>query len=229
MGIIYDKNVEEKELYSAYGMTVYGKENRYDSVISPEVKSVYITLRISNGEENLADVYLGNRCVFPSVFDLTIDDFLYWIREEKPVSYQLEDAVFKYLCNNDSLFRTRIEDMKRREGEKKEEEERTEKYKAEMQKKKEFIEKKCKENNWMLYIHDYYPYCDVYIFNPLNDGARELVSYAIRSQYIDRLEFYVKFVEEHPENKDLKVVHYGNIEGVFNALKGEKRDEKCNF
>ena len=127
MGIIYDKNVEEKELYSAYGMTVYGKENRYDSVISPEVKSVYITLRISNGEENLADVYLGNRCVFPSVFDLTIDDFLYWIREEKPVSYQLEDAVFKYLCNNDSLFRTRIEDMKRREGEKKEEEERTEK------------------------------------------------------------------------------------------------------
>ena len=67
MGIIYDKNAEEKELYSAYGMTVYGKENRYDSVFSPEVKSAYITLRFTNGEENLADVYLGNRCVFKEV------------------------------------------------------------------------------------------------------------------------------------------------------------------
>ena len=29
MSIIYNSNVEEKELYSAYGMTVYGKENDY--------------------------------------------------------------------------------------------------------------------------------------------------------------------------------------------------------
>ena len=222
MGIIYDKNVEEKELYSAYGMTVYGKENRYDSVFSPEVKSAYITLRISNGNENLADVYFGNMCVFPDVFKLTIDDFLYWIKEEKPESYQIEQAVFKYLCRNDSLFRTRIENMKRKDRDKKEATERTEKYKAEMQKQKEFIEKKCKENNWMLYIHDYYPYSDVYIFNPLNEGAEMLIAHAMESESTDRLNYYIQFCEEHPENKDLKVIHYGNIEGVFNALKGEK-------
>ena len=119
--------------------------------------------------------------------------------------------------------------MKRREREKKEEEERTEKYKAEMQKKKEFIEKKCKENNWMLYVNDYYPYCDVYIFNPLNDGAKTIITEAISSGSSEKLNYYIQFCEEHPENKDLKVVHYGNIDSVFSALKGEKRDEKCNF
>ena len=226
MGIIYDKNAEEKELYSAYGMTVYGKENRYDSVFSPEVKSAYITLRFTKGEENLADVYLGNRCVFPDTFDMTIDDFLYWIKEEKPESYQIEDGVFKYLCNNNSLFRYNIERMKRKEREQKEEAERTEKYKAEMQKQREFIEKKCKENNWMPYIQYYYPYCDVYIFNPLNDGTKELIRHSIELEDIDRLESYIKFVEEHPENKDLKVVCYGNLEGVVSFLKGEKADEK---
>lgn len=229
MGIIYDKNVEEKKLYSAYGMTVYGKENRYDSVFSPEVKSAYITLRFTNGEENLADVYLGNRCVFPDTFDMTIDDFLYWIKEEKPISYQIEEAVFKYLCNNDSLFRTRIENMKRKNRDKKEAEERTERYKAEMQKQKEFIEEKCKQNNWMLYIKDYYPYCDVYIFKPLNDNAKSLIEYAISSKDTSRLEFYVNFVKEHPENKDLKVICYGNLEGVVSFLKGEKADEEYNF
>lgn len=225
MGIIYDKNVEEKELYSAYGMTVYGKENRYYSVFSPEIKSAYITLRFTNGEENLADVYLENRCVFKTTFNDTVDDFLYWIKEEKPKSYQIEDAVFKYLCNNDSLFRTRIENMKRKERKKKEAEERIEKYKAEMQKKKEFIEEKCKENKWMLYIHDYYPYSDVYIFNPLSEAAREFISYAMESESTVKLNYYIQFCEEHPENKDLEVVHYGNIEGVFNALKGEEAND----
>lgn len=226
MGIICDKKAEEKELYSAYGMTVYGKENRYDSVFSPEVKSAYITLRFTKGEENLADVYLGNRCVFKTTFNDTVDDFLYWIKEEKPESYQIEDAVFKYLCNNDSLFRHRIEQMKQRERKHKEAGERTERYKAEMQKQKEFIKEKCKDNNWMLYINDYYPYCDVYIFKPLNDNAKSLIEYTIASKDTSGLEFYVNFVEEHPENKDLEVVHYGNIEGVFNALKGEKADDK---
>ena len=52
MGIIYNENVKEKELYSAYGLTVYGKENRYESVWSPDVEFAYITLRISEAEHN---------------------------------------------------------------------------------------------------------------------------------------------------------------------------------
>lgn len=55
MGIIYNVNVEEKELYSAYGMTVYGKENDYDWSIYQDStrKKCYISLRINNGERIL--------------------------------------------------------------------------------------------------------------------------------------------------------------------------------
>ena len=84
MGIIYNRNVEEKELYSAYGMTVYGKENDYDWAIYPDRsrEKCYISLRINDGKNDIINMVLGNRCIFKENFDRTIDNFLYWIEKD---------------------------------------------------------------------------------------------------------------------------------------------------
>ena len=36
MGIMYNENVEENKLYKAYGITVYGKVNKYSWSIYPD-------------------------------------------------------------------------------------------------------------------------------------------------------------------------------------------------
>lgn len=52
MGLLYLKN-EEKQLYNAYGLTVYGKQDRYEWTIysnKPD-ENVYTSLRIKrNGD-----------------------------------------------------------------------------------------------------------------------------------------------------------------------------------
>ena len=53
MGIIYDGNVEEKKLYTAYGLTVYGKINRYVWTIHDgKEDECIITLRITDSNGN---------------------------------------------------------------------------------------------------------------------------------------------------------------------------------
>ena len=53
MGLLYLNN-KEKQLYSAYGLTVYGRQDRYEWTIynnKPD-ENVYTSLRIErNGEE----------------------------------------------------------------------------------------------------------------------------------------------------------------------------------
>ena len=86
MGVIYKSN-EEKELYSAYGITVFGKVNEYEWTIYPDRKNeeCLTSLRITgkNGN-NLYDRSLGNRCIFKDNFDRTIDNVLYWIDRDCP-------------------------------------------------------------------------------------------------------------------------------------------------
>ena len=71
----------EKELYSAYGMTVYGETELYGWTIydNKPNERVIISLRIVRNKKDFYKQYLGNRCIFEENFNRTIDNFLWWI------------------------------------------------------------------------------------------------------------------------------------------------------
>ena len=49
MGLILNNNVEESKIYSAYGLTVHGKINRYIwTMDNNKEEKVLITIRISD-------------------------------------------------------------------------------------------------------------------------------------------------------------------------------------
>ena len=87
MGLIYLKN-EEKRIYEAYGMIVYGIQDRYIWSIYTDRpdENVYTSLRIERDEKNILDVHLGNLCIFEENFNRTIDIFLLWIDIDIPNS-----------------------------------------------------------------------------------------------------------------------------------------------
>lgn len=65
MGLLYLKN-EEKQLYSAYGLTVYGRQDRYEWTIFDDKldENAYTSLRIERNREEIYNRNLGNRCIF---------------------------------------------------------------------------------------------------------------------------------------------------------------------
>ena len=96
MGLLYLKN-EEKQLYSAYGLTVYGRQDRYEWTIynnKPD-ENVYTSLRIERNGEKIYNRNLGNRCIFEENFNRTIDNFLWWIDKDNPDAYDIDNAVIK--------------------------------------------------------------------------------------------------------------------------------------
>ena len=212
MGIVYDKNATEKELYSAYGLTVYGKENRYDSVFSPEVKFVYITLRISDGEQNLVDEYLGNNCIFPNVFQRTIDNFLWWLSHDKPDEYDIEEIIRKSLCSSNCLFNTQIENRKRREEQERKEKERCKKLEEERNAKVEKIKQYCEKNN-LVFAQNWK---GVYLFEVDNERAKEM----LESADSDRLDGYVSHMKKHSV-VDARLVADGELDEVYELVGGK--------
>ena len=179
MGIIYNSNVPEKKLYSAYGMTVYGKENDYDWTIYPDRprEKCYISLRINDGTNDIINLTLGNRCIFKENFDRTIDNFLYWIDKDFPSNYVIENTVFKSLTCTDSIFNHLIEQRKYRE-------------RQEEQLRKRAEEREKKERAAVVEIIDYCTkhgffsyekYGEIIIVKPLHDKAKKMVKMAMIS------------------------------------------------
>ena len=212
MGIIYDKYATEKELYSAYGLTVYGKENRYDSVFSPDVKSVYITLRISDGERNLVDEYLGNNYISPDVFKRTIDNFLWWLSYDTPDEYDIEKTIRESLCSSNCLFNTRIENRKRREEQERKKKERCRKLTEERNAKVEKIKQYCEKNN-LVFTQNWK---GIYLFEVDNERAKEM----IESADSDRLDGYVNHMKKHSV-VDARLVADGELDEVYELVGGK--------
>lgn len=217
MGIIYNSNVEEKELYSAYGMTVYGKENDYDWTIYPDRtrEKCYISLRINDGTNDIINLPLGNRCIFKENFDRTIDNFLYWIDKDFPFNDAIENAVFKSLTCTDSIFNHLIEQRKRRERQeeelRKQSEERERKERAAVVEIIDYCTK-----------HGYFSYekhGEIIILKPLHDNAKEMIKDAINQCNTERMEMYIDFAMKHSENKDLRIVVSGTIEEVLEFVR----------
>lgn len=212
MGIIYDGNVEEKKLYKAYGLTVYGKINRYVWTIhNGKEDECIITLRITdNAGNNILDLYLGNNCIMYDTFDRTIDNFLYWIVSENPDAEQIEKQVFESLCKSDCWFNDRIRTRKfnaeREEENRKRIEEQKQKERAALDKIKEYCRKKD--------LIFYYDGWTVYLLKTLNNKAEESVKNAIENRRFDNMKSYIQFAEEYPENRDLRIIQSGEIQEI---------------
>ena len=217
MGIIYNGNVEEKELYSAYGMTVYGKENDYEWTIyldRPREKC-YISLRINNGTNDIINITLGNRCIFKENFDRTIDNFLYWIKNDIPSDYIIENAVFKSLTCADSIFNHLIEQRKYRERQ--EEEQRKRIKECEKKERAAVVEiiDYCTKHGFF----SYEKYGEIIILKPLHDNVKEMIKSAIDQCNTERMEMYIDFAMKHSENNDLRIVASGTIEEVLEFVR----------
>lgn len=220
MGIISNGNVEEKELYSAYGMTVYGKENDYEWSIYPDRprEKCYISLRINDGKRDIINSPLGNRCIFKENFDRTIDNFLYWIHKDLPSDDTIENAVFKVLTRTDSLFNHRIEQRKHKEFQEEENQKRiAERERQERVTVVEIIDY-CAEYGFF----SYEKYGEIIILNPLHNKAKEMIKSAINQCNTKRMGMYIDFAMKHSENNDLRIVASGTIEEVFGFVREQK-------
>ena len=212
MGIIYDGNVEEKKLYKAYGLTVYGKINRYVWTIhNGKEDECIITLRIADNAGNtILDMYLGNNCIMYDTFDRTIDNFLYWISTENPDAEQIKKQVFESLCQSDCCFNHRIRARKfnaeREEEKRKRIEEQKKKEQVALDKIKEYCQKKD--------LIFYYDGWTVYLLKALDTKGRELVNQAIEEKNHDYMVSYIQFAEKYPDNKDLHIIQSGTIQEI---------------
>ena len=212
MGIIYDGDVEEKKLYKAYGLTVYGKINRYVWTIHNDKKDeCIITLRIAdNAGNNILDMYLGNVCIMYDTFDSTVDNFLYWINTESPDAEQIKKQVYQSLCQSDCWFNHRIQTRKFNAKREEEERKRIEEQKRKEQDALDKIKEYCRKKDLIFYYDGW----KVYILKALDMQGRELVNQAIEEKNHDYMESYIQFAKKYPDNKDLRIIQSGEIQEI---------------
>ena len=210
MGIIYDGNVEEKKLYKAYGLTVYGKINRYVWTIhNGKEDECIITLQIADSDgNNILDMYLGNVCIMYDIFDETIDNFLYWISTENPDTEQIEKQVYQSLCQSDCWFNDRITNQKFKERQQAETQRRIEEREARKRAALDKIKEYCRKKNLIFYYDGW----KVYLLKTSCDAATSLINQAIEERNYTDMERYIQFAEKYPENRDLKIVQSGEIQ-----------------
>lgn len=211
MGLIYVSK-EEKELYKAYGITVYGVQNRYEwtVVVDKGTEDVYTSLRLEKDGETIFDEHLGNRFIFKDNFDRTIDNFLWWIDKDSPDSYSIEHSVYKSLCQTDSLFNHLIEQRKRREQNEEEARKRQETVREEREKQVAILMNYCEENNLFLKIS----LEKAYLIKLHNNKVKGLIEGADYKEF----EGLKEFMLAHPDNQDATLVMYGEIAEVLDKI-----------
>ena len=212
MGLILNNNVEESKIMSAYGLTVYGKINRYVWTISDRAEeNALITIRIADAEGNdIFSMQMGNRCIFQCRIDDTMDNFLYWIATEKPDTYNIEKQVYKSLCQSDGLFNHLIRQKKDRQR----------KADAERQ---HMEEAQKKERASIDSINDYsnenglipaFTYEKVYLIKALTETAGNVIKTADNKH----MEGLLQFMESHPDNTDARIIKSGTMEEILQYI-----------
>ena len=202
----------EKELYSAYGMTVYGETELYGWTIydNKPNERVIISLRIVRNKKDFYKQYLGNRCIFEENFNRTIDNFLWWIDKDNPDAYDIDNAVIKDLCETNSLFNHLIGNRKRKEQAEVNEKARAKAIREEEQRQIDLIKQYCEKKN--LLFKQYYE--NVYLIKLHNKDVRQMIENADNEQF----EGMRDFMNEHPDNKDAVIVMNGNIEDIARQI-----------
>ena len=212
MGLILNNNVEETKIMSAYGLTVYGKINRYIWTISDRAEEkALITIRIADAEGNdIFSMNMGNNVILQSRIDDTMDNFLYWIAKDQPDVYDIEKQVYKSLCQSDSLFNHLIRQKKDRQR----------KADAERQRMEEAQKKECaavdsitnysNENG----LIPAFTYEKVYLIKALTETAGNVIKTADNK----RIEGLLQFMESYPDNTDAKIIKSGTMEEILQYI-----------
>lgn len=119
MGLVYLNNVKETEIYKAYGLTVLGHMHKYVwTVYGGKEEGVLTSIRIKEDASgnDVFETVLGNDGILQQRIDDTLDNFLFWIAEERPDKHSVETQVYKTLCCNNSLFNHTMEARKRKKA-----------------------------------------------------------------------------------------------------------------
>lgn len=212
MGLILNNNVEESKIMSAYGLTVYGKMNRYVWTISDRAEeNALITIRIADAEgNNIFDMNMGNNVILQSRIDDTLDNFLYWIAKEKPDAYDIEKQVFKSLCASNCLFNHSIRQKKQAEKRKEEEAKRIAERQAEEKKQIDSIKDYCIHKG----LFFYQDYTRGYLLKALTETASNILKTADKKQ----MDYIIDFAQKHPDNKDVAIVKHDTMENILKYI-----------
>ena len=212
MGLILDNNVEESKIMSAYGLTVYGKINRYIWTISDRAEEkALITIRIADAEGNdIFSMQIGNRCIFQSRIDDTMDNFLYWIAKDQPDAYDIEKQIFKSLCASNCLFNHSIRQRKQQGKREEEEAQRIAERQAEEKKQIDSIKDYCSRKKLFFYQN----YSEVYLLKAHTGKASNMLKTADKKQ----MDYIIDFVQKHPDNKDVSIVKHDTMENILKYI-----------
>ena len=213
MGLILNNNVEETKIMSAYGLTVYGKINRYIWTISDRAEEkALITIRIADAEGNdIFSMNMGNNVILQSRIDDTMDNFLYWIAKDQPDVYDIEKQVFKSLCASNCLFNHSIRQRKQNEKRKEEEIQRIAERQAMEEKQIATITDYCKSKG----LFFYQDYTEGYLLKALTETASNMLKTADKKQ----MDYIIDFAQKHTDNKDISIVKHDTIENILNYIK----------
>ena len=213
MGLILNNNVEESKIMTAYGLTVYGKINRYVWTISDRAEeNALITIRISDAEGNdIFSMNMGNNVILQSRIDDTMDNFLYWIAKDHPDKYDIEKQVFKSLCASNCLFNHSIRQRKQNEKRKEEEIQRITERQAMEEKQIATITDYCKSKG----LFFYQDYTEGYLLKALTETASNMLKTADKKQ----MDYIIDFAQKHPDNKDISIVKHDTMENILNYIK----------
>lgn len=212
MGLIYNNNVEESKIMSVYGLTVYGKINRYVWTISGnKEENALITIRITDAEgNNIFNMNMGNNVILQSRIDDTLDNFLYWIAKEKPDAYDIEKQVFKSLCASNCLFNHSIRQKKQAEKRKEEEAKRIAERQSEEKKQIDSIKDYCSRKG----LFFYQDYTEGYLLKAHTETALNMLTTADKKQ----MDYIIDFAQKHPDNKDVSIVKHDTMENILKYI-----------
>ena len=212
MGLILNNNVEETKIMSAYGLTVYGKINRYVWTISDRAEeNALITIRIADAEGNdIFSMNMGNNVILQSRIDDTMDNFLYWIAKDQPDTYDIEKQIFKSLCASNCLFNHSIRQRKQNEKRKEEEAQRIAERQAMEEKQVATITDYCKSKG----LFFYQDYTEGYLLKTLTETASNMLKTADKKQ----MDYIIDFAQKHPDNKDVSIVKHDTMENILKYI-----------
>lgn len=215
--IIDKNNVTERELYTAYGYAVYGKEAvyvwTYDG--SGREEDCYTSLRIEKEGNNLYNKNFGNNYIFGDIFQKNIDCFLWWIENDKPDAWAIEQKAQKVLINNDCMFSYMIGNRRRKEKVDLEEKKRVQQMEEEKQTAIDEIMDYCDKKGFGV-AYDGYSSMAIFKINRDTEKVKEFLS------DVSRYNFIRDYAKKYPEN-ELTLVYEKDCmtdwKGVLNDIK----------
>ena len=216
MGLILNNNVEESKIMSAYGLTVYGKINRYVWTISDRAEeNALITIRIADAEgNNIFDMNMGNNVILEGCFQKHIDNILWYLSHDtdfdRSNSYDFDKLVTDVLIKNSALFSYRIEQRKQKEKRKEEEAQRIAERQAEEKKQIDSINDYCSRKG----LFFYQDYTEGYLLKAHTETALNMITTADKKQ----MDYIIDFAQKHPDNKDVSIVKHDTMENILKYI-----------